>query len=76
MSTTFHTSLGFVSPAEQTPLSKAKTSFFSEIKRLFFGGTSMAKQVLSGFGLMNVRGRPGALYFITFITIHGMLMCI
>jgi hypothetical protein len=25
---------------------------------------------------MNVRGRPGALYFITFITIHGMLMCI
>lgn len=33
----------------------------------------MAKQVLSGFGLMNVRARPGALYFITFITIHGMV---
>ncbi|PVH65500.1 hypothetical protein PAHAL_1G008900 [Panicum hallii] len=45
-------------PQSRLLLSKAEISFFSEKKRLFFGGTFLAKQVLRVFALMNVRATP------------------
>lgn len=45
-------------PQSRLLLPKAEISFFSEKKRLFFGGTFLAKQVLRVFALMNVRATP------------------